>query len=248
MAVADPSWATPVGRSERISPELALVDPELAASARRLLRPPPSVFRPRAPALSAVADPFPEATPARSEQISPELALVDPELAASARRLLPQPALVLVSRAPAVVAPPAARGGILGLRPAVAGCAAFAAGLALIGGAQRGEPLPSPPGFAPVAGGGYVAGSGLRFEVASASRTVTRLTVSLACAGRVKLPSLRLQRDLSFAYRGPARGSHGAATLALRGRFTTESSATVVVRELGPGCAAATTRYVAALS
>ncbi len=250
MAAADPYWAFPGVRSERISPELALVDPDLAESARRLLPLPASVSVPRAPALVAAADPSRVFPGVRPERISPELVLVDPDLAESARRLLPLPASVFVPRAPAVVAAPAARGGIFGLESVGVFCAVLAAGLVLIAGVRQVEQLRKapPPAFAPVAGGGYVAGSGLRFEVASGSRTVTGMTVSLPCAGRVTLPSLPLQRDLSFAYRGPVRGSRGPATLALSGRFTTGSSATVVVRELGAGCAAARTRYVAALS
>jgi len=248
VAAADLLRAAPDLRSERISPELVLVDPELAESARRLL-PLPGRDSVRSPPALAAVPGVPVLPGRRPERISPELVLVDPDLADSARRLLPAPSLALAPSPPVVVAAPVPRGGVMGQRPAVVFSAAVAAGLALIAGLRQGALHQAPaPAFGPVAGGGYVAGSRLRFEVGIRTRAVTGMTMWLPCAGRVRLPSLPLGRDLSFAYKGRVRGSHGPATLALSGRFTTQTSATVAVRELGAGCAPATTRYVAALS
>lgn len=70
-----------------VSPELALVDPELAARARALL--PASVDEQVADVAHVVTPP--RLAVAEEPVLSPELALVDPELAAWARARLPEP-------------------------------------------------------------------------------------------------------------------------------------------------------------
>lgn len=174
--------------------------------------------------------------------ISPELALVDPDLAASARRLLPLPVRHVVERAEPQAPPPPGR-----LRSAIVFVAVVCVVLAAVAGVQRESSGTRPQALAGIAGG-YTAGSRLHFNVTRGSHHVSGLKVSLACTGSVALPPLPVERDLSFSYRGDVRGSEAPAALDLRGTFTSAASATVVVHASGLGCAGTPTRFVAKAS
>lgn len=190
----------------------------------------------------------------RAGAVSPELALVDPELADSARRTLPLPRTYAgrEGHAPAAarVAP-----GRRGAGPFVV--AACAVGLLIgallplawrvvFGSSPSAQPVQE--GAGPAPGAGYVSGSVLRLEVAPDGIVVRSVTMSLRCAGAVTLPAMAIDAGSSFAYHGTVQAPRGAVAIDLNGRFLTRAAAAVTVRANWAGCIDPRRRYVARLS
>jgi hypothetical protein len=213
---------------EPISPELALVSPELADAARALLPERPwERFVPPARATEPAVIRSPRSA-------SPELRTVA-SLPRPVDHRVDAPAHPHEHRPPRRVA-----------LKAVLSLAALLGVVHLGAWESGGERLlpadaSSAPGqevqiAAPYPGATYLAPDGTRLTTDAAGAAIEELVVSFLCGReRPVLPSIPIERDGSFSYRGPATAPSGV-DLDVSGRFESGDDVNVMISATGDGC------------
>ncbi len=217
---------------EPISPELALVDPCLAAAARAALPDEPWNHALEQARSREVAVPL--ATPVRSTgtAFAPTQVPERPRVGAAAvRRLALVAAWAVLITGFALLAEVRSPGG-----PAVVAEASTS------GRAQ--EVLPTP-----VPGGGYVIDGRSSFRVGPQGRAIGAMTLPVRCLWGVRLPRIPVAGDKSFAYRGTLRGTRmQPVSIRLEGKFEGPRHARGTIAVKGRGCRTVTVSFRARLS
>jgi hypothetical protein len=211
-----------------------------------------------------------------TDVVSPELALVDPELrrATVGREPAPhhatEPARPSPAEAPVRAPAKAPRrrisvltAALLLLGGAAAGVVASVAGLrkdsttttslttTTLATTTLTTTAPTAPPVVPrpSAGSGYLAAGGLRFRVGKGASVVSEVSVPLHCAPQpAALPPIPVSSDLSFSFNGNVRERRRNVHLRLAGKFVDSGIATVAVSESARGCVESTRIYIARLS